>query len=305
VLPGRAAVRGLEQGAGKAWRPVIRRVQRARAESTTIGLALSRATLNSIRAIKFLTAKGAPIESRRTGSGYMGDAAAIEMTVQTKDKLVAVEFDVWQNLRQVTVPFNVTVELSLPGGRGGAAAEAASSAAASEPAKPRPATPTIAPAPGEGAASVEAAVARLQSGAQPGKGGELLAAIYPDDRATFAQGIAMATTFSVMRHMSDEKASEKAQKEVGALFAKHKVKTPLNAEPAVLFKDTNLAAFTTDAFAYLRAQVPKGQDPNSALPLPKGKPTDVKIDGDSAVAKLDGKDVKFARVNGRWFVRLE
>jgi hypothetical protein len=31
----------------------------------------------------------------------------------------------------------------------------------------------------------------------------------------------------------------------------------------------------------------------------------VKIDGDSAVAKLDGKDVKLARVNGRWFVRLD
>jgi hypothetical protein len=194
--------------------------------------------LNSIRAIKFYTAKGAPIESRRTSSGYMGDAAEVEMTVQTKDKLAAVEFDVWQNLRQVTVPFNVTVGLSLPGGRGGAAAEAASSAAASETAKPRPATPTIAPAPGEGAASVEAAVARLQSGAQPGKAGELLAALHPDDRSPFTQGIAMATTFSVMRHMSDEKASEKAQKEGAALFAKHKVKTPLNAEPAVLFKDT-------------------------------------------------------------------
>jgi hypothetical protein len=277
-------------------------------ESASVGLALTRATLTTIREIRFLTVKGAPIESRRTSSGYFNDAAEVEFTVKTKEKLVAVEFDVWQNLRQVTVPFNVTVGLGLPGGRGGAAAEPkgqASGGSAPAAAKAAPKAPKIAPAPGDGGASVEAVVTRMQTGASSGKASEFLAAMLPDDRPTFAQGLAMAVTFSLMAHIGDDKASEKAQQDVDALFAKHKIKPPLSGEPVEIFKNTDLTAFTTDAFAYLKAQVPKGQDASGAIPVPKGKPQDVKITGDSAVAKLDGHDVNFTSVNGRWFIRLE
>jgi hypothetical protein len=31
----------------------------------------------------------------------------------------------------------------------------------------------------------------------------------------------------------------------------------------------------------------------------------VKITGDTAVATLSGKEVKFARISNRWFIRLE
>jgi hypothetical protein len=145
----------------------------------------------------------------------------------------------------------------------------------------------------------------MQTGAASGKASEFLAAMLPDDRPTFAQGLAMAVTFSLMSHIGDDKASEKAQQDVDALFAKHKIKPPLSGEPAEIFKNTDLTAFTTDAFAYLKAQVPKGQDASGAIPVPKGKPQDVKITGDSAVAKMDGHDVNFTSVNGRWFIRLE
>jgi len=39
--------------------------------------------------------------------------------------------------------------------------------------------------------------------------------------------------------------------------------------------------------------------------VPKGRPQNVKITGDTAVAKLQEKDVKFAKVDGRWFIRME
>jgi hypothetical protein len=115
----------------------------------------------------------------------------------------------------------------------------------------------------------------------------------------------MVLTFSTLSHMDDPKVAEKAQKDIDALFARQKVEPPFNRDPAESFKNVNLAAFLGEALALLRSQVKKGEDPASALPIPKGKPENVKITGDSAVAQLEGHDVKFARASGRWFIRFE
>jgi hypothetical protein len=40
------------------------------------------------------------------------------------------------------------------------------------------------------------------------------------------------------------------------------------------------------------------------LPIPSGRPENVKIIGDTAVAMLGGKEIKFSRISGKWFIRL-
>lgn len=271
-------------------------------ESTDITFALPRSILNSIHAVRFFDSKGTLIESRRTSSGYMNEAAEIEFDAKSKEKTMAVEFDVWQNIRQVKVPFNLTAGLAI----GGESAPAAAAAATPQPARASTArsAPAVPPGPNDGAASVDAVVTQLQTAGRAGKGRDLLAVIYPDDRGLFAQGLAMGLTFSVLSHMDDQKAAQKAEKEVDALFAKHKLNMPLNKQPAEIFKDTDLPAFVSDGLVYLTSHTPKGQNPSDGLPLPKGRPENVRLDGDSAVAKLGEKDVKFARLNNKWFIRV-
>jgi hypothetical protein len=115
----------------------------------------------------------------------------------------------------------------------------------------------------------------------------------------------MVLTMSTLAHMDQPKAAEKAQKDVDALFARQKVVPPFNRDPAEIFKNVNLVAFLGEALTLLRSQVKKGEDPAGVLPIPKGKPQNIKITGDSAVAQLEGHDVTFTRVSGRWFIRLK
>ena len=271
-------------------------------DSTELTFALPRSFMNSIHTVRFLDSKGAAIESSRAGSGYMNDAAEVQYDVKSKAKTVAVEFDVWQNIHEMKVPFNLTAGLAVGGGESTSA-----SAPATQPARaatPARTAPSIAPGPDDGAASIDAVLSQMQSAGPAGKGKEFLAVIYPDDRGTFGQGLAMGLTFSVLAHMNDEKAAEKSQKEIDALFKKYKVKTPLNKEPSVIFKDTDMAAFVGEGMTYLKNHVPKGQSGADALPIPKGKAENVKMDGDSATANVGGKDIKFARINNKWFIRL-
>jgi hypothetical protein len=273
-------------------------------ESMGISFGLSRQVLNTINTIRFYNAKGDEIESRRTGSGYMNDAAEVEFRVNGKDVPAAIEFDIWQNMRQVKVPFNVTAGLSFGESRPAAAASTPAPAAEPRPSAPAtPAVPKLAPGPNDGAASIDAVISQMQSAAAGGKSKALLALVYPDDRTTYAQAVAVTLAFSIMGNTADEKVADKAQKNIDGLYAKHKLKMPLSNEPEVIFKDTDLAAFITDAAAYLKVQM-KGMEGADVLPVPKGKPQDPKIDGDTAVATLGDKDVKFARVNNKWFIRM-
>jgi hypothetical protein len=82
-------------------------------EATNVTLGLPRQAMSAIRSVHFLTAAGAAIESRRTGSGYMNDDGEFSFNVKTKDKVVALEFDLWQNLKSVKVPFSIKVGLGL------------------------------------------------------------------------------------------------------------------------------------------------------------------------------------------------
>jgi hypothetical protein len=272
-----------------------------------VTLALSRAVLKTIRGVKFFDPKGAEIESRRSSSGYMNDAAEVEFRLKGAEKNVVVEFDVWQNLRQVNAPVSVEIGLSA-GGAAASGAPPSTSSPAPEPSA-RPAAsgpPKIAPGPGEGAATVDAVVKQLQSGAAAGKGKDMLAVIFPDDRMLYGQGVATALAFSTMGAAGDEKALEKAQKDVDALIAKHKLAMPiLSKEPADIFKNTDLGAFIGDAMTFMRSQTPKGQDPLASLPVPSGKVENVKTAGDAATATVGGKDLTFAKINGRWFIRLQ
>jgi hypothetical protein len=52
-------------------------------DSTTITLGIARQAMNAIRDVRFLTAQGAPMESRSAGSGYMNDAGQFDYEVKT------------------------------------------------------------------------------------------------------------------------------------------------------------------------------------------------------------------------------
>jgi hypothetical protein len=283
----------------------VKRVTAAE-ESTEVSFGLSRTILNTISTIKFFDAKGEAIEARRTGSGYMNDAAEVEMTMKSKDRLVAVEFEVWQNMRQIKHPFNLTAGLSFAANDPKPTPSAASGGGVLGPpsAKPLSNVPVIPPGPNEGAASIEAVLTQMQAAGLAGKGRELIALIFPDDRTTFAQVMALGVTFSMMNNIGDEKAVDKAQKDIDALFAKHKLQMPLNKEPAEIFKNTDVAAFITDSFAYMKTQLKKGESLAEAMPVPQGKIQDVKIEGDGATGKLGDRELKFSRVNNKWFIRV-
>jgi hypothetical protein len=274
-------------------------------ESTRITFGLTRTMLTTIKEIRFLDAKGAPIEARRAGSGYMNEKANLDYEAKTKDKSVTIEFEMWQNPRVVKVPFNVQVGLGVAAGPRSSGSGDAQSAPKSEP----PAKVAKAPGPppvitaGDGAASVEAVVTQMQTAAKAGKGAQLLGVIYPTDRQTYGQGVLMAMAFLPMSAMDNAAASEKLQKELDAFFAKHKLKPPFMREPDELFKGVDLPAFISESMLFLKSHAKKGEDPG--LPIPTGKAEDVKITGDEATAMLNGKEAKFARISGKWFIRLE
>ena len=82
-------------------------------ESQTFSLKLPRQAMAGIKDVVFLDAKGQPIEGRRTGSGYMNDAAEMGFSVKTAAKTLTLEFEAWQGLRTIKVPFKVKAGLGL------------------------------------------------------------------------------------------------------------------------------------------------------------------------------------------------
>ena len=202
------------------------------------------------------------------------------------------------------MPFTVEAGLGVAAGpRASGSTEAP--AAAKPPVAPKPEGPPPAITKGDGADSVEAVVKQMQSAALASRGAQVLAVIYPTERGTYGQGVAMALAFLPMATMDNEKATEQTQKELDAFFAKHQIKPPFMREPEELFKGVDLPAFVSDAFTLMKAKAKKGDKPGDILPGPQGRPENVSITGDSATATLGGKEVKFSRISGRWFIRLE
>ena len=281
---------------------------KAEDDETTFTVNLPRSLLTSIREVHFFDAKNEPIEGRRTGSGYFNEKAELELAVKSKEKVLTIEFDLWQNLKLTKVPFSIEAGLGVAsGGRAVDTTVANDKPAAAQdpPAQRKPEGPPPAVSAGEGAESVEAVVKQLQSAAAAGKGAQVLSVIYPTERGDYAQGVAVALAFLPMASMDDQKAADALEKELDAFFAKHNVKPPFNKEPAELFKGVDLNAFVSDSFAFIKSHAKKGDNPNDMLPVPSGKAEDVKVNGDTATATLGGKDVNFSKISGRWFIRLK
>ena len=272
-------------------------------ESTKITIGLTRTVLNTIREVRFFDAKNAPIESRRTSSGYMNEKAEVQFDAKTKEKTVIVEFELWQNQRVVKAPFTAQVGLGVAAGP--RASGSSDAPVKSDPPAARPPEPPPVITAGEGAQSVDGVVKQMQSAALAGKGGQILSVIYPTERPTYAQGVAMALAFLPMSSLGNEKEADRVTKELDAFFAKHQITPPFSREPAELFKGVDLAAFVSDAMVFMKGHAKKGDKTTDALPVPSGRPENVTITGDAAVATLSGKEVKFTKVSNRWFIRLE
>ena len=76
-------------------------------------LKLPRTTLLSIKEFRFKDAKNQPLQVDRMGSGWMGDDAEVSFRTPPDLKAANLELDVWQNLKEQSVPFSVKVGLSL------------------------------------------------------------------------------------------------------------------------------------------------------------------------------------------------
>ena len=93
--------------------PIVVGGVEAQDDSQSFTLKLPRQVMAGIKNVVFLDAKGQPIEGRRTGSGYMNEAAEMSFSVKTAAKVVTIEFESWQGLRTIKVPFKVRAGLGL------------------------------------------------------------------------------------------------------------------------------------------------------------------------------------------------
>jgi hypothetical protein len=76
-------------------------------ENQKFTLKLPRSVMAGIKEVVFLDARGQPIEGHGTGRGYMNDAAEMGFTVKTALKTLTIEFEAWQGLKTIKVPFNI------------------------------------------------------------------------------------------------------------------------------------------------------------------------------------------------------
>ena len=82
-------------------------------EDLKFTLKLPRQVMAGIKAVKILDAKGQELEGRRTSSGYMNDDAEMGLAVKTELKTLTLEFETWQGLRDIKVPFTVKAGVGL------------------------------------------------------------------------------------------------------------------------------------------------------------------------------------------------
>jgi hypothetical protein len=82
-------------------------------ENQSFTLKLPRQTMMTIKEIKFFDGRNQALEGQRTSSGYMNDAAELGMRVTTQARTITLEFETWQGLRTLKVPFNVQAGMGL------------------------------------------------------------------------------------------------------------------------------------------------------------------------------------------------
>ena len=82
-------------------------------EDLKFTLKLPRQVMAGIKSVKFYDAKAQELEGRRTSSGYMNDDAEMGFAVKTAAKTLTLEFETWQGLKEIKVPFNVKAGVGL------------------------------------------------------------------------------------------------------------------------------------------------------------------------------------------------
>lgn len=69
-----------------------------------------------------------------------------------------------------------------------------------------------------------------------------------------------------------------------------------------VFRDIDHAAFVADVIGFLESMPGEDKPPTETpTPFAAGVMTDLAIDGDAATAKVDGQEVKFIRIDDRWY----
>jgi hypothetical protein len=76
-------------------------------------LKLPRQVMVTLKNVVFLDAKGDPIDSHSTGDGYANDSAEMSFSIKTGTTAVTIEFEAWQGLRTIKLPFKVKAGLGL------------------------------------------------------------------------------------------------------------------------------------------------------------------------------------------------
>ena len=82
-------------------------------EDLKFSLKLPRQVMAGIKGVTFFDAKNQPLDGHRTSSGYFNDDAEMGFSVKTELKTVTLEFDIWQGLRVIKVPFKVSAGVGL------------------------------------------------------------------------------------------------------------------------------------------------------------------------------------------------
>jgi hypothetical protein len=82
-------------------------------ESTSLTVTTTTAAMQAVKQVRFLDAKGQPVEGDRNGASWSSTEAEVNYRVQTAAKAITIEFDLWQGRKALTVPFTVTSGLSL------------------------------------------------------------------------------------------------------------------------------------------------------------------------------------------------
>ena len=93
--------------------PIVLSDVEAATDAVQFTLKLPRQVMTTIRNVVFLDAKNQPLEGRTTGRGYMNDNAEMSFSVTTTARTVTLEFELWQGLRTIKVPFAVKAGLGL------------------------------------------------------------------------------------------------------------------------------------------------------------------------------------------------
>ena len=207
--------------------------------------------------------------TRRSKGGEPGRAISTRRRnwsyeAKTKEKTVTIEFELWQNLRDGQGAVQRAGRARHRGGRADAdrngrraGVSRQDGQAAGQRRRKPPGPPPVDHR--RRRRLISRGGRQADADRRPcGKGAQVLAVIYPTERTTYAQAVAMAMAFLPMASMGDEKAGAAIQKELDAFFDKHKITPPMMREPDELFKGVDVNAFVSDAMVFMKAHTKKG-----------------------------------------------